>query len=173
MSEPFQFEQIPPIRIEDWPFKFTETDWESYRRPGSGGAGTIDTRAFYTLYQDEDGNTFLQGGTVTGGNGGTVSIADEKVVDSISGPTNSAGTKLYVKASCEATVEDGLMMPGCKLNSASITTTGGSNATFTVASPTGDLYYEIGRWTADGFYPSGIGNLHASGCIGSFGISRT
>lgn len=143
-------------------------------RPGTGG-GTSLRGAFYTRYTDDDGHLRLQGGTVTGGNGGTNTIADYKLSDATTGPVAAAGQILYLNAGCTATLADGIMLPGCLLTSASLTVPASVPAshTFTVAAPTGSIYLEIGRWTDNGFQPSaGPGNLLASGCIGNFSISR-
>lgn len=143
--------------------------------PVTDTGASITDGAFYTKYVDGAGDTYLQGGSVFGGNGGTSTIGDYKVKDSATGVVHTAGTKLYLQASCEATVSDGIMLPGCKLNTADLDTTAGSvpnNHTFTVASDTGNLYVEIGRWTADDFLPAAPGNIMASGCIGNFYLSR-
>lgn len=141
--------------------------------------GAITAGAFLTLYEDANGHTWLQGGQVTGGNGGSVSITNIKVVDATNGPvfdtvTQTAGNHLYIKANCTATVANGQMLPGVLLNSAETTTTAGTNHSFTVVSPdeTGDMWYSIGVWTESNFLPSGVGNLHVSGCIGNFSFSR-
>ena len=147
-------------------------------KEGKGGAVSSQYGAFWTRYSDELGDTYLQGGTITGGNGGSESIADEKVMDAETGAETNADKILYIQANCTATVEDGIMLPGCLLNSASLSTvaigTGvPANHTFTVASATGNIYLEIGRWNADSFLPAGPpGNLLASGCIGDFSISK-
>ena len=123
--------------------------------------------------------TFAATGTIradaasdSSGNGGSVSIDDVKVIDVGTGPVHAAGTVLYLKAECEATVSDGIMLPGCKLLAdVTATTAGGTNHTFTTTSATGYLYLELGRWTDNGFYPAEAGNKMASGCIGNFTLS--
>lgn len=142
----------------------------------TAGGSITNTGAFRTLFTDDDGHTILQGGSITGGNGGSHTFDDYKVIDVTTGPVQSAGTILLVQVNCEATIANGLMLPGCK-----VLTTGHAwdtaatlpdNHSFTTAAATGDLYYEIGRWTDDAFLPAGSGNLHASGCIGDFHIAR-
>lgn len=140
------------------------------------GGGTSRSGAFFTMYVKTGapgaGDTYLQGGGVTGGNGGSVSIDDVKVIDVGTGPVHAAGTVLYLKAECEATVSDGIMLPGCKLLAdVTATTTGGTNHTFTTTSATGYLYLELGRWTDDSFLPAAAGNKIASGCIGNFNLT--
>lgn len=173
------FESLPPLNLQspafgasDWSYTETLYSTESSHKPEASGGGGM-AGAFYTQYTDEDGHTFLQGGGVSGGNGGSASIADEKVIDEATGPVHAEGVVLYLKASCKATVEDGVMLPGCEvLGTPILTTTGGSNHTFTTDADTGYLYYEIGRWTTTAFLPSGAGNLSVSGCIGDFNFSR-
>jgi len=83
---------------------------------GGGAAG-----AFWTQYTNEAGDTYLQAGSVTGGNGGSYVFPDKKLIDADSGPggtpepVETAGTVLHVKVSCEATIADGIMLPGCKV----------------------------------------------------------
>lgn len=131
--------------------------------------------AFVRMYVDAFGNTYLQCGTVTGGHGGSASIADIQVIDASSGPVAADGQILYLQANCTATVADGVMLPGCVLNSAT-TGTGSTvppNHSFTTTALTGDIYLEIGRWAGGRFLPSGpAGNLYADGCIGSFSVTR-
>lgn len=134
------------------------------------------TGAFYGKYL-VDGHTYLQGGSVTGGNGGSKTIPpgiDLKLIDAVSGPTHTDGTILYLKVGVTANVSAGIMLPGCEVTSAT-TGTGSSlpaNSTLTVSSTTGFLYAEIGRWTETDFLPSGSGNFSATGCIGNFTLNR-
>jgi hypothetical protein len=148
-----------------------------FKAPGSAASGAVG--AFFSLYTDEDRDTYLQGGSVTGGNGGTETIANIKVKDADTGVGSLAGKRLYLKADCEATVDSGIMLPGCLLKGATCsladTTTAGDippNHTFTTTAKTGSIYVEIGRWTADSFLPAAVGNVLASGCIGNFHLSR-
>jgi len=150
------------------------------RKKGDQSEGIIaNYGAFYGMYVKvggaDAGKTYLQGGTVSWGNGGSPeSLDDYEVLDADGDPVHADGTVLYVKAECEATVTDGIMLPGCKKSGggASYTTTSGTDHTFTVTSKTGSLYEEIGRWTSNGFLPSNLGNILASGCIGNFTLSR-
>lgn len=141
--------------------------------PGTGVAAAAPTGAFYGLYV-ADGHTYLQGGSITGGHGGSETIADIKVLDATTGVGTNAGKILYLKASCTAVIFEGIMLPGVELNSATtgIATDLPENHAFTVAAPTGDLHLEIGRWTADAFLPAQAGNATVGGCIGNFTIGR-
>lgn len=133
------------------------------------------TGSFRNQYVDDDGHTYLQGGSVTGGNGGSATIADLKVVDGTTGITGTEGNILYAEVTCNATVEDGIMLPGCEVTAATTNeaATLPDNEQFTAAAYTGKkLYIELGRWNADEFLPAAAGNLHAAGCIGNFSITR-
>jgi hypothetical protein len=153
------------------PPPFTE---ESESSSGSG-TSSLGAGAFNRLTVDDDGDTILQGGTVTGGNGGAHTFADYKVLDASTGPVETDGSILFVKVECEATVANGQMLPGCKVTTAGahVWDTDASevpdNHSFTTSAATGFLYYEVGRWTDTEFLPAAAGsNLRASGCIGDF-----
>jgi hypothetical protein len=142
---------------------------------GSGGGGAFFTTYTITAEGATQGDTMLQGGTVTGGNGGSATVADYKVLDPDTGVGSLEGDILYLQVAATATIEDGLMMPGCTITTATLETaaTVPDNHTFTVAAPSGNLYFEVGRWNADTFLPSGPpGNLLASGCIGNFSLAK-
>lgn len=133
--------------------------------------------AFNRLIVVAGGDTYLQGGTVSGGNGGTHTFANRKVIDGTSGPAEPDDSILYIKVECEATVANGQMLPGCKVTAegAHVWGTDASevpdNHSFTTTAATGFLYYEVGRWLDDEFHPAAAGsNLRASGCIGNFVI---
>lgn len=136
--------------------------------------------AFFTQYEiasgDDVGDTYLQGGSVTGGFSGSHTFPDYKVWDAIDGAVQDPGWILYVQVSVEAIVEDGVMLPGIKVIAGS---DWGVNATaippndaLTISPATGSLYYEIGRWTETAFLPSGVGNLAVGGCLGNNSIQR-
>jgi hypothetical protein len=166
------FTQLPgPKGFATPPQKFPKRT-QQITEEGSVASGG----AFYSMYDDGSGDIYLQGGSVTGGNGGTATIADYKVIDAGTGPTAAAGTILYMRAACTATVADGIMLPGCLLTGGSTSLQTGSsipdNHTFTTTLDNGYIYTEIGRWTADDFLPSAPGNLLADGCIGSFQLTR-
>jgi hypothetical protein len=144
-------------------------------RPGGTGGTAGEVGAFFTLYQDSGGDTYLQCGTVTGGNGGSESIADEKVLDATTGVGTNSGKILCLTVTCTATIDSGIMLPGCEVTAAVIgpVTSVPANHTFTVAAASGDLHLEIGRWNDTEFLPAGPpGNVHAAGCIGNFALSR-
>lgn len=128
--------------------------------------------AFYGQYVDDAGDTYLQGGTITGGNGGEEVVDDYKVLDDTTGVGTLEGDKLYLSCNVTATVEDSIMLPGLTLNSATLTRTLPSEHEFTVAAPTGVVFIEVGRWTASSFLPATSGGLSlVSGCIGTYQIT--
>jgi hypothetical protein len=142
-------------------------------RPGQGGGGKLG--AFFTTYTDEIGDTYIQAGTVTGGNGGSATVADEKILDAETGVGTNSGKVLYIKVACSATIDSGIMLPGCAITTATLETgtTIPDNHTFTVAAATGDLHFEIGRWNDATFLRAGPpGNFLASGCIGNFALTK-
>jgi hypothetical protein len=163
-------QRFQPNHIADWDFEFES--------PRPAASATATDGAFYGIFTNEDGETFLQGGSVTGGNGGSATIDDYMILDADGIPTSTAGTILYAQAAVSAATDpaSGIMLPGCALSTASLATAGSvpPNSAFTVAVPTGNLYVEVGRWTEAGFARAfgGGGNLTAAGCIGNFSLSQ-
>jgi len=143
--------------------------------PSTSGGGMSELQgAFYSMYQ-KDGDTYLMGGSVAGGNGGGGSVEDKKVIRKAdTTPYSKAGKVLYLEVRCKATVEDAIMLPGCEVTAFSLKEGNNvpPNHTFSVTYEEGNLYYEIGRWTETKFLPSGVGNILASGCIGNFSLTR-
>jgi len=153
-------------------------------REFSGNGGSEPAGAFWTQYTDGLGDLYLQGGTVTGGNGGSYTFPDFRLIDADGGPggipyvAGTPGQILYIYVSCIATVADGVMLPGCEVSGESgasdwdVAEAVPPNDSFTVTDSAGNLYREIGRWTDAAFLPSGPpGNLRADGCIGNFQIT--
>lgn len=155
-------------------FEEFEQKWESDIVWGAGAGSGGSGGAFYTLYVDGDGDTYLQGGTVSGGHGGSKTVADEKVLDSVDGVDGKSGDVLYVVVGVTATVADEVMLPGLKVNSASLSSAGSvpTNATLTATSKTGNLYLELGRWTDTTFLPAYPGHVQAGGCPGNYFLNR-
>jgi len=165
---------VPPRGRSGWPIQYLTPEIEHFTPPEQGGGEAELQGAFYSMYQ-EDGDTYLMGGSVAGGNGGGGSVEDKKVINSAdTTPYVKAGKVLYLEVSCKATVEDAIMLPGCEVTAFSLKEGNNvpPNHTFSVAFKEGNLYYEIGRWTATKFFPSGVGNILASGCIGNFSLTR-
>ncbi len=134
--------------------------------------------AFFTLITVEsegpdNGDTLLQGGSVTGGEG-SYTWANYKVTDAETGPTAGDGTILYAKVDVSGTVADGVLLPGIEITGGGWGTASNlpPNDVLTAAVSAGSLYYEIGRWVGQQFFPAGAGNLKAAGCIGSYNIQR-
>lgn len=132
------------------------------------------TGAFSHLYVHTDGHTYLQGGTVTGGSG-TDTESDIKVIDSGTGPTQTAGTHMYVNASGAGVVSDGVLIPGFDLSSASIgyASSVPANTLPTASASTGkNCYVDLGVFTDTSFLPSGSGNIQISFCPGAYSVDR-
>jgi hypothetical protein len=142
-----------------------------------GGDTTVTaggmTGAFCHQFTDEDGDTYLQGGTITGSNGGSATIANYKTADAADDPPLSdAGDRLYLSCNVTATLANGIVQPGVLLNSATLTKTLPTAHTFSTTALTGVVFREIGRWTATDFLPSGACGLSTvTGCPGSFAIT--
>lgn len=139
-------------------------------------AVVVTSGAFYGQYVDTDsGDTYLQGGTVTGGTG-TRTIDDIKVIDSGTGnPTHAAGQHMYIEATGSGVTSDGVLLPGWNLSSASVDygATVPDNTLPTASSSSGKkCYVEIGVFTEDAFFPSLPGNISISFCPGSYTVSR-
>jgi hypothetical protein len=147
---------------------------ETLFEPG-GGSGSLNG-SFYTMYEDGDGDTYLQGGTVAGGHGGSETLADYKVLDATTGVGTLSGKILWAEVTVSATNSDGILLPGLSVTAAAYGTPGTAvpdNEVITAASPTGKkLYYELGRWTDTTFLPAGVGGLATQACLGNWNLVR-
>jgi hypothetical protein len=139
---------------------------------GTTTTSTGPTGAFCTQFLNDDGDTMLLGGTITGSHGGSSVVADEELYQvNDSAPLTDSGDKLYLKCSVTAIVANGVMMPGLTLNTAVLTKTLGTVHAFTTTALNGDLYIEVGRWTDDAFLSSGACGLSSvGGCPGGYTI---
>jgi hypothetical protein len=129
----------------------------------SGGSASLQG-AFYTLLVAADGHTYLQGGTVTGSTG-TETAANIKVIDSGTGPTQSAGVHMWAAVTVAAIEADGIMMSGVNVTAASI----GYGSTvpddvMPTLTTSGTKHVSLGQFTATGFLPSALGNVQISFC---------
>lgn len=144
---------------------------------GKGGTVTASTGgAFWTRYTDADGHTWLQGGQVKSGSG-NFTIADKKVIDASTGPTEPAGDILVLEVTVTGYVVDGVLLAGLRATAAdyvapSVSTV--DNDTLPTASDyTGKkVFIEIGRWTDTDFLPVAPGNIRIAFCPGSYQIHR-
>jgi hypothetical protein len=161
------------------------TQFTERRQPTGGSSVSISGGAFYGTFVDgsgsDSGDTFLQGGTVTGGNGGSATIPNFEILSAGALPALiSDGHILFLRVACTANIDpdDNVMLPGCSIDDDPAYTKLMADSVipdphvFTIDDPTGYLYTEIGRWTATEFLPSSPGNVLASGCIGNFNLSR-
>lgn len=139
-----------------------------------GDAAVAPTGAFYGRYVDEDGDTYLQGGIVVSGSG-SFTLADRKVIDATTGPVESDGDILYVEATVNGYVVDGVLLGGLTATAA-VYDTGASipnNTLPTASSSTGKkVHIEVGRYTETDFLPSGTGHINITFCPGSYTVSR-
>ena len=140
----------------------------------SGGGGP-QTGAFYGMYVNGDGDTMLQGGTCTGGDG-TETFIDIKVIDASTGPIQSAGYVMYIEATGNGVTANNVLLPGWNQTDASIAYDASvvPNDTLPIgSSATGKTcHIRIGSFTETGFQPDNFGNIHISFCPGSYSISR-
>ena len=137
-------------------------------------SSTTGAGAFYGTYVDEDGDTYLQGGTVSGGDG-TETIADIKIIDADTGVLHSAGDHMYVEATGDGIVADGYLVSAWNLSSATLgyNATVPSNTLPLAAGATGKkCYVSLGVFTADAFQPAASGNIGISYCPGSYTVTR-
>jgi hypothetical protein len=175
-----QLQGVSKIRL--WA-KAVTGEWREYvamairggPRDGDTGSGASLTGAFCRQFIDDDGNTMLQGGTITGGHGGSAVVDDEELIAAgDTPPIPNEGDRLYLKVNCTATAANGMMLPGLQVNTAELTPTLGTAHAFTTTALTGDLFVEVGRWTSTEFLPSGsaCGASKAGGCFGSYRIGN-
>jgi len=139
---------------------------------GNGGGGGAAAGAFYTLIVDGT-DTYLQGGTVSGGSG-SETAANILVINS-SGPTQTAGTHMYVEATGDGITSDGVLLPGWNITGATVgyATTVPENTLPTATAATGKkCYVDLGVFTDDAFFPSGAGNIEITHCLGSYHVIR-
>lgn len=138
---------------------------------------SASTGAFYGLYDDSSGDTYLQGGQIKAGSG-TFTLDDFLVVDGGSGIVADDGDRLVLKLTVSGYEEDSVLLAG-------LTATAGAYVTPHVATVDDDtlpevgdttgkfVFIEIGRWTADSFLPSAMGNIIVSFCPGQgYSIER-
>jgi hypothetical protein len=133
----------------------------------------VNSGAFYGLIDDE-GTIYLQGGTVTAGDG-SHTFPRIQVTNSSGVPLHTSGHHLYIKVTGDCVTADGVLLQGFNLTSATQHNASSvpPNTLPTATEATGkDCYIDLGEFTETTFNPSGIGNFEVSFCPGSFGISR-
>jgi len=154
-----------------WPSAGTAYVERRQLTAGTGG----NAGAFFTIYVDSDsGDTKLQGGTVTGGDG-TETIADITVIaDGATAPTHGAGTHMFIHASGNGVKEDGVLLPGWNQSTAIVSydTSVPPNDLPTVSSVSGDVYVDLGVFNEDEFLPAKAGPIDVTFCLAAFTVSR-
>lgn len=137
--------------------------------------GVLTTGAFYGLYEDSSGDTYLLCGAVSAGEG-TYDPDDILVLESGALPSGiTAGDRLYLDVDVDAITDDDneILIPGIEITGGSVEdgTTVPDNV-FPGVSTAGHVYLELGRWSDAAFHPSGAGSFLIAGCNGNFTISR-
>lgn len=151
----------------------TETQTPQGRTISGGKGGTtapvaVQYGAFWGLYKNADGHTFLQGGTCAAGEG-SETFADLKVIDATDGPTYSPGTLMVLRATVRGYAPDGILLGGLTLTGSGISANASlpNDSLPTATSVSGKTFHhELGRWTDNGFSPSQPGNRRLSFCPG-------
>ncbi len=144
--------------------------------PEEPAAAALATGAFYGQYVNSTtGDTYLQGGTVSGGTGNTT-ISDIKIIDSGTGdPVHAAGQHMYIEATGKGVTADGVLLPGWNLSTATIgygATVPDNTLPTASSSSSKKCYVDLGVFTADAFLPAQAGNVQISFCPGSYTVSR-
>jgi len=141
-------------------------------RPEAVG-GPPDYAAFFSTYGGEDGNTYLVGGTVTGGTGNFVQ-KDIKIYNDEGEPVQSSGKNMILGVTGNGYVQDGVLLPGFTATAISIAYVKIPDNTLpTATSPSGKRFYiNLGVFTKTAFIPSGRGNFVVDFCPGSYSVYR-
>jgi hypothetical protein len=139
-------------------------------------AVVVTDGAFYGLL-DVSGDTYLQGGTVTAGDG-TITVPSIKVVDGDTGPEGTADHHLYLECTGDGVVEDDVLVPGWNISAVVDPPVSGAtvpdNTLPTAVSSTGKkVYISLGVFTSTGFAPARVGNIQISFCPGNYTVSRS
>ncbi len=141
----------------------------------AGGGGGINTGAFHRTYTSEtDGHTYLQGGTVTAGDGTHTQDAI-KIIDAEDGPIGPEGHTMTMKTTGDGILTDGVVLPGYNLTSAiwEVNENVPDNTLPLAAGVTGKIcHIPLGVFTATGFTPNLPGNIAVSYCPGSYTVQR-
>lgn len=104
----------------------------------------------------------LVGGSVVGG-GDTITVDDIELDDL------DNGDHLWIRVSYRAKTTDGVLMPGGDILGYGVDhgSTVPGNGTPTAASPTQNVYIDLGSWTDGHFVPASPGNRTIRHCLGS------
>ena len=157
-----------------FPVRFNKTDVRIGGPIDPLDANGPSAGAFFTQYTDESGDTYLQGGTVSGGTG-NISVADILICDHVTGWIGTAGQHLVQAFSGTGVIEDGVILPGFNVSAAPTPYPGtpGSTTLPTASDAGGDGEISLGIFTAAGFNAANVGNIQISFCPGSFTITRS
>jgi hypothetical protein len=160
------------------------TEFDVLAHQGGSVTDNPDSYGAFHGLKFTPGKVIFQGGTVQGTSpegGQTVTIKDMEVVSSTIKPADMEGKVLWLEITFSAEVRNGTIIPGGKVTAARCDpklTVGKEvpNSTYpTKDSPTGrKIYFEVGRWTKEGFAPSSSsgGNYLLTWCPGNFIVQR-
>jgi len=131
--------------------------------------------AFWGFYINTKGETYLQGGTVTGGDNSIV-VEDIKVLDPATGVGTLKGKMLWLQITGDGLVTQGRLQGVFNLKKA---VTGMGTSLPDITLPTKDsakgknFYLLLGSWTDKKFMPSQTGHVGISFCPnGGYNINR-
>ena len=156
-----------PIHV---PFIYNDTNFDWLARNAYTEEEDTGTGPFCKVYKDET-HWKLTGGTVTGGSGNVI-VADITLGSISSVPAN--GTYSWLVCSGNAVAEDGVLLPGFTLSTATVAsgTSIPSNTMPTAASTSGVLRISLGSWSNGAFVPAGCGNIQIFHCPGTLSHVR-
>jgi hypothetical protein len=141
-----------------------------------GGSSIAANYAFSRTYTDGSGNLMMQGGMVTGGT--RTHVLADKLLLASGGTAPADGKMVVMHIGLTAITDDGVVLPGCTLDSDPPTiavniSTMPSNGIPDDSDPGGDLYVYLGYWRGGTFYPANAGgNITVVHWLGSLTAYR-
>lgn len=139
-----------------------------------GGSDSPPPRGAFFGKISEDGIMYLQGGSVTAGDG-TESFDKIALTNAAGDLLRTPGTYMWVNVTGSGIVADGVLLAGYNLSTATIAY-GSSVPSNTLPLATSEngrkCYVNLGFFTATEFLPAGSGNVGISYCPGSYFVSR-
>lgn len=174
-------QQPPPIRLPNVGMgamgmpKIRENIHVELRNPLADGGGSIKLEgAFFTIFLEDD-ITYLQGGTVSAGDG-TRTIPKIELIDDMGVLAGAEDHHIWIEVTGDGYAEDGVLLAGYDLTAAivSIGDPVPDNTLPTFDSTSGKkVHISLGVFTATGFLPAALGNVQISFCPGSYNVSRS
>jgi predicted RNA-binding protein len=136
-------------------------------------APVVQPGSFYGTLT-ENGHTYLQGGTVQGGEG-TETIDKIKIRDAVNGLMGGVDDILYIRVTGNGVKDEDVLLGGYEVTGATthIAANMPDDTLPTVTNTTGRLkHLNLGVFTADGFYPNTAGDFSISYCPGAYSTYR-